>query len=172
MAKDMGTIRPGDVVQVVGLCRMQGRFDARQAGVGNRTRRQPRVPVGIVRRIHTQVFVEDPVLMSSQSIEHGGIALQPYASAQPIPEHGRDKCSILRNPGLALYQGGKRNDLVQTHIRLRHVGRQHLHNFAVKTVEHFLNQRLFRSPQGDEVRIREQITLQTTLGPVEAARKG
>src|SRR6185436_15371440 len=85
------TVGPQHEEKRIGLGWIECRPDGSEAGIGNRTRRQAGVPIGIVRMLARKIRAVDyaaVMIAKKRRIDGSGIAIELHADAQPVGENG------------------------------------------------------------------------------------
>ena len=149
------------------------RLDPRRA---DRSGRQARPLVGVVRRVDREVLLADVAVEAAglaQRIDDGGVGLQQHALAQAVQEHPGDARPFAAARRFHLHQRGQRDDLPQRHPARRDrlaLGCDHL----AEALHHAHDQRLLgRVDVGrDLVGVGEQVTLEVVRRRVEVGDCG
>ena len=95
----VGAVVAADEIQIVGVGRVSRGVERCLAGRGNRTGRQSRIAIRVVRRVEGQIVaskiaVELPRAL--ERIDHGRIALQGHPDLEPVAVDGRDLGALGR----------------------------------------------------------------------------
>ena len=97
-----------DIVIVVRILGLQGSFDAAEAWVGDGSRGQAGVRVGVVGAVYLQVLCRQ-VGFSIESIDHGGIDVQVGGGAVPgeetVVDDGSNGIALIGAGGFLLNEG-------------------------------------------------------------------
>ena len=72
----MAAVAFGDKVQLIALCRVQGRLQSPKAGIGNRPRRQAVDEVGVIGSWGLQIFLRQiAAVRLTQTVDNGWVGL-------------------------------------------------------------------------------------------------
>ena len=155
------------VVIEIGLGRLQGRFNGRQARIGNGRGRQTRVLVQVIPGIRLLVGVGDGALMLRQRIQQGGVDLQQAVGAALVAGtiqtviDDRGDLGLVRAVGLLFDQGSDGDDLFQAVPPGLRLGQQIIVQLAVEVLDEPVQGIGGFFIQVEIIGVREQIALQT-----------
>ncbi len=113
----MGAVAVQSIEEVVGLLGIDGRYDARQAGIGDGSGRQTLILIGVIGAVHRQIVGGQRRLMLPQSVFHRGVDLEQLMDmgGQAIVNDRGDQGALLVGAGLLLDQRGHRHHLGYVH---------------------------------------------------------
>src|SRR5438552_1604715 len=110
----VGAVVAAHEIQELGLGGVGSGLERRLAWSGNGPRRQPRVAVGVVRRIEQQIVASQVAVEPSrplQRIDHGRVALESHVLLEAVRVDGRDEGPLVGTGRLLLHQRRQRDEL-------------------------------------------------------------
>src|ERR1039457_5700455 len=110
-----GTIRARHEIQIVRVGGVQDRGYGRDTRIGDRSGRQPRMLVGVIRVAADQVgFVNGAAIVSGEQgrVDRGRVAIELHPDGQAAGENGSDDGPLVRELAFLFHQRGQRDGAV------------------------------------------------------------
>ena len=107
-------VAAADEIQEIGARRTDDRFNGRGTWRCDRPGGQPRIAVGVIRRIEEQVVppeIARVLAFTSQRVDDGRVALQSHAYPEPILVNRGDDWPLIRPRGFLLDKRRQRDQL-------------------------------------------------------------
>ena len=117
---ELPAVGAGHVEEVLAFGRVRRRVDRRDAGVGDRPRRQPGVHARVVRRVRFQLRLGQRLCVVVDGEAGGRVAAQRHPFAQPVVDHLGHLFALARQARLVFDDRGDRDHVVHGQVlRLR-----------------------------------------------------
>ena len=101
----------GDKIQFFGLRRIDHGFQSGAAGIADRRGRQRGDHIGVVRRLRFNIAAGDGTAQTAfaadQTVNDGGIGLQPHFLVEPVQKHPCDARAFIGLAGFLFDDGGQ-----------------------------------------------------------------